>query len=54
MFGLFVIIVLVAAAAFFVYNAKTSEGWDWKKGAAAFAALGGAVWFWLSGFTDKF
>jgi hypothetical protein len=54
MFGFIVIIVLVAIAAYAAYSAKTPEGWDWKKGIAALAALGGAVWAWVSGLTDKF
>jgi hypothetical protein len=40
--------VLLALAAYAAYSAKTPEGWDWKKGMAALAALGGAVWAYLS------
>jgi hypothetical protein len=41
--------VLLALGAYMAYSAKTPEGWDWKKGAAAVMALGGAVWAWVSG-----
>ena len=54
MFGLFVILVLLAVAAYFAFKSKTPEGWDFKQGFAALVAAGGAMWAWLSGLTDKF
>jgi hypothetical protein len=44
-----VIGVLLALGAFMAYSAKTETGWDWKKGAAAVMALGGAAWTAISG-----
>jgi hypothetical protein len=40
---------LLALAAFFLYSAKTPDGMDWKRGAFAVAALGAAVWAWVTG-----
>lgn len=54
MFGFIILIVLVAIAGFFAWKSKTSDGWDFKAGAAALAAAGGAAWAWISGLTDKF
>jgi hypothetical protein len=54
MFGFIIILVLVAIAAFAAYKSKTADGWDFKAGATALAAAGGAIWAWLSGLTDKF
>jgi ABC-type transport system involved in cytochrome c biogenesis permease subunit len=44
-----VIGLLIAAAAYAAYSAKTPEGWDPKKGLAAVVALICAVWAYVSG-----
>lgn len=41
--------LLLALAAFFLYSAKTPDGMDWKRGMFAVAALGAAVWAWVTG-----
>jgi hypothetical protein len=54
MFTFVLVVLFCAVAAYAAYKSKTPEGWDWKKGWAAVAALAGAVWLWVSGFADKF
>ena len=44
-----VILALLAIAGYVAWKAKTPEGWDWKQGIAALAALGAAIATW---FTD--
>jgi hypothetical protein len=44
-----VVAAICAVAGYFAANAWTSEGWDWKQGIAALAALGAAIATW---FTD--
>lgn len=43
-----VVLILLAAAAYVVYNAQTSTGWDWKKGIGALMAVIAAWWTWTS------
>lgn len=43
-----IVAVLLAVAAYAAYNAKTPEGWDWKKGFGALLALGAAAWAYVS------
>lgn len=44
-----VIGLLLAAAAYAAYSARTPTGLDWKRGIAALAALIAAGWAYLSG-----
>lgn len=54
MLGLVLILALVALGLYAAYSAKTSEGFDWKKGLAAVAALGAAAWAYLSDLAGRF
>ena len=50
MVNFIVVAVLVVVGGFFLYNSKTDDGWDFKKGLAAFVVLAGAVGTWFTDF----
>jgi hypothetical protein len=44
-----VVLIVLALAGWFAWKSKTPEGWDWKQGLAALAALAAAIGAWFTG-----
>lgn len=48
MVGMILTLVVLAVAAWFLWNAKTDAGMDWKKGGTAVVAAALSIWAYIT------